>query len=106
MQQRGFEGKKKVLSHNPLHNLTASFPFDTKWNADATEKHIKMQINTALCWNHSLVYSILAYSPKLNCKQSNYGTKVIKYTKKAWNYTYSNRISVADQLLYLKQYPN
>lgn len=75
-------------------------------NADASEEHIKMQINTALRWNHSLAYSILAYSPKFNCKQSNYGTKVIKYTKQAWNYTYSNQISVADQLLYLKQYPN
>lgn len=105
IQQRDFK-EKKVHRHWPLHKLTTSFLTDIKWNSDASEKHMKMQINTALYWNHLLVYPILAYSPKFNCKQSNYGTEVIKYTKQAWNYTYSNRISVADQLLYLKQYPN
>lgn len=80
---REVSGEESLPAHNPLHNPTTPFPIDIKWNADASEKHIEMQIDTALCWNHSPAYSILAYSPKFNCKQSDYGTKVIKYTKRA-----------------------
>lgn len=89
-----------------LHNLTMFSPLDSRWNADVTEKRIRTQIHTARCWNHPLLQSTLAYSPKFNCKQSDYSTKVIKYTKQAWNHTYSNRVLAADQLLFLKQYPN